>query len=65
MYKLKDIFKIRKILNVYQWKNAKETLKLFNNITNKNICSFIRVDIKDFFYPSPTENILNKEFDLN
>ena len=40
-----------------QWKNTNSVLKWFIDISNKNDCSFIQLDIKEF-YPSINEDIL-------
>ena len=37
-----------------QWKNTNSVIDCFQNISNKKNCSFIQLDIKDF-YPSITE----------
>ena len=44
-------------LHFNQWKNTDSVLKLFIDISNKNDCSFIQLDIKGF-YPSINEDIL-------
>ena len=44
-------------LHFNQWKNTDSVLKLFIDISNKNDCSFIQLDIKEF-YPSINEDIL-------
>ena len=46
-------------LQFNQWHNTGAVLKWFNNITDKNTCSFIQFDIKEF-YLSITENILHQ-----
>ena len=42
-----------------EWKNTKDVLQWFSKIENKKSCSFVQIDIKDF-YPSISREILNK-----
>ena len=44
-------------LHFNQWKNTNSVLKWFIDISNKKNCSFIQLDIKEF-YPSINEGIL-------
>ena len=44
-------------LHFNQWKNTNSVLKWFIDISNKKDCSFIQLDIKEF-YPSTNEDIL-------
>ena len=44
-------------LHFNQWKNTDSILKWFIRISNKNDCSFIQLDIKEF-YPSINEDNL-------
>ena len=46
-------------LHFNQWKNTNSVLKWFIDISNKKDCSFIQLDIKEF-YPSINEDILTK-----
>ena len=46
-----------------QWKNTNEFIDWFINIDNKHQCTFIQLKIKDF-YPSITEEILEKSLEL-
>ena len=46
-----------------QWKNTNNFIDWFINIDNKHQCTFIQLDIKDF-YPSITEEILEKSLEL-
>ena len=50
---------IRKSLNVNQWKNTDEVVNWFSSIHRKSECSFIQMDIKDF-YPTITKKILDE-----
>ena len=50
---------INEKLQLNQWCNTDAVLKWFNNITDKNNCWFIQLDIKEL-YPSITENILQQ-----
>ena len=50
-------------LNLNQWKNANKVIGWFINIDNKHQCTFIQLDIKDF-YPSITEAILEKSLEF-
>ena len=55
--------KLRKIMNVNQWKNTVSVINWFKNIPNKSKCKFMVFDIKDF-YPSITENLLKKSVEF-
>ena len=50
-------------LNYNQWKNTDNVINWFKNITDKIHCKFIQLDIKEF-YPSITEETLNKALDF-
>ena len=45
-------------LTANQWKNTKDVIEWFKSINNKNNCTFIQFDIKEF-YPTITEEILD------
>ena len=49
---------LRDNLNFNQWKNTNDVINWFDNINDKQECSFVQFDIKDF-YPSITEEILD------
>ena len=49
---------LRKILHYNQWKNTRSVIEWFNNVKDKHLCTFIQLDIKDF-YPSITPDILD------
>ena len=49
---------LRQSLEINQWKNTSSVIKWLNDINNKNSCTFIEFEIKDF-YPSVTPEILN------
>ena len=51
--------KIREKLELNQWRNTDEVIEWFVPIDDKHKCSFIQLDIKEF-YPSITKNILNQ-----
>ena len=46
-----------KSLKVQQWKNTDDVIKWFNEIQHKGECTFIQLDIKEF-YPSISEKLL-------
>ena len=48
---------IRTSLNVYQWQNASEVIKWFQNIKNKKLHTLTAFDIQEF-YPSIVEKFL-------
>ena len=50
-------------MNYNQWKNTDNVINWFKNITDKKHCKFIQLDIKEF-YPSITEETLNKALDF-
>ena len=50
-------------LNYNQWKNTDNVINWFKNITDKKHCKCIQLDIKEF-YPSITEETLNKALDF-
>ena len=54
---------IKTTLNFNQWKNTNEVVDWVINIYNKHQCTFIQLDIKDF-YPSITEEILEKSLEF-
>ena len=47
----------KKTTNVNQWRNTDAVVTWFQNIENKDICSFIKFDIVDF-YPSISKDII-------
>jgi len=49
---------IRQKLNLNQWKNTTEVITWFSKINEKQKCSFIQLDIKEF-YPSITKTIFD------
>ena len=49
---------IRQKLNLNQWKNTTEVITSFSKINEKQKCSFIQLDIKEF-YPSITKTIFD------
>jgi hypothetical protein len=49
---------LRQKLKINQWKNTNEVLEWFSSIKNKNSCSFVQLDIKEF-YPSITKEIFD------
>ena len=50
---------IRNSSGVNQWRNSSAVIEWFKNINNKNEHAFLSFDIVDF-YPSITENLLNR-----
>ena len=50
---------IRNLIKVNQWKDTREVIEWFKNITNKQKHKFIVFDIKDF-YPTITKDLLTK-----
>ena len=50
---------LRAKVDVNQWKNTSEVINWFNNIRNKNECSFVCFDIENF-YPSISPELLDK-----
>ena len=50
---------LRNLIKVNQWKDTKEVIEWFKNITNKQKHKFIVFDIKDF-YPTITKDLLTK-----
>jgi hypothetical protein len=55
--------KHRDELKVIQWKNTDQAHEWFSSIKNKNSCSFIQMDIKEF-YQSITREILDNAFNF-
>ena len=49
---------IIKATNLNQWKNTDEVIQWFNGINNKQKCSFIALDVCEF-YPSITEDLIS------
>ena len=49
---------IRTSLKLNQWKNTTNVIHWFEKIENKDTCTFVQLDIKDF-YPSITEKIFD------
>ena len=49
--------KIKASQNLDQWKNSKEVINWFNDMSNKKMCKFIQFDIESF-YPSITHKLL-------
>ena len=61
---LQDICSTLRIATkVNQWRNTAECIGWFNEIENKNHCTFIQYDIKDF-YPTINENTMFKAIKL-
>ena len=54
---------LRQKLKLNQWKNSDEVINWFSSIKNKNACTFVQMDIKEF-YPSITESILVNTLDF-
>ena len=50
---------LRNLIKVNQWKDTREVIEWFKNITNKQKHKFIVFDIKDF-YPTITKDLLKK-----
>ena len=50
---------LRNLIKVNQWKDTREVIEWFKNITNKQKHKFIVFDIKDF-YPTITKDLLTK-----
>ena len=50
---------LRNLIKVNQWKDTREVIEWFKNITNKQKNKFIVFDIKDF-YPTITKDLLTK-----
>ena len=50
---------LRNLIKGNQWKDTREVIKWFKNITNKQKHKFIVFDIKDF-YPTITKDLLTK-----
>ena len=50
---------IRNKISVHQWKNSHNVTDWFDQLANKNLCTFIQFDIVDI-YPSITEELLTK-----
>ena len=48
-----------KLLYINQWKNSASVIAWFKNIEDKKNCTFIKLDIRDF-YPSITDTFLDK-----
>ena len=46
-------------MNLNLWRNTETVICWFKGIRNKNLYKFVIFDIKEF-YPSITENLLNK-----
>ena len=57
------IIKIRNDLRVNQWRNTSSVIEWFENIQNKNQCTFTVFDIEEF-YPSISEELLNKAIEF-
>ena len=55
--------KIRNDLRVNQWRNTSSVIEWFENIQNKNQCTFTVFDIEKF-YPSISEELLNKAIEF-
>ena len=51
------------ITQVNQWKNTDEVISWLESLKNKDSCSFIQLDIKEF-YPTITKKVLNEAFDF-
>ena len=49
---------IRQKLNLNQWKNTTDVIDWFKNINHKQNCTFIQLDIREF-YPSISKNIFD------
>ena len=41
---------IRNKISVHQWKNSRNVIEWFDQLANKNLCTFIQFDIVDFFF---------------
>ena len=54
---------LRIALNINQWRSTLDCIKWFEGADINDNCAFIKYDIKDF-YPSITEEVLNKAIDL-
>ena len=54
---------IRQKLKLNQWKNTTDVITWFSNIDQKQECSFIQLDIKEF-YPSITKIIFEDALDF-
>ena len=54
---------IKSATNLNQWKNTEEVITWYKNIQNKHKQSFICFDVCEF-YPSITEELLNKALDF-
>ena len=50
---------IRSKIQVNQWKNSDHVIQWFENIKQKDSCTFVQMDIKEF-YPSITASVLDK-----
>ena len=50
---------VRNATSVNQWKNTDDVITWFESISNKESCSFVQLDIKEF-YPAITKAILNE-----
>ena len=50
---------LQNLIKVNQWKDTREVIEWFKNITNKQKHKFIVFDIKDF-YPTITKDLLTK-----
>ena len=48
---------------LHQWKSTSEVIKWFNNIANKSRCSFLSLDVVDF-YPSISAELLEKAIEF-
>ena len=44
---------------VNQWRNTATVINWFKNLSDRHKCKFIKIDIAEF-YPSISENLLNK-----
>ena len=50
-------------LHINQWKDTAQVIRWFESIENKNDCSFVQLDIKEF-YPSISENTLDRAIEF-
>ena len=54
---------LRKKLHVNQWKNTDQVIEWFSSIKNKQNCTFVQLDIKEF-YPSISRQILEDSIEF-
>ena len=52
-----------KATNVQQWKNTQAVINWFNDLDNKQSCSFLQFDVVDF-YPSLTQDLLDQALEF-